>query len=70
MALGAFLLAFGVEFLAWAWIQSQNQLNYGGSEATMIMDVLWVVGLILSPVGAATLAYGVATSSMAGIQRT
>jgi hypothetical protein len=56
MVVGAVLLALGAEFLAWGWIMLLNQLNYG-HPAYLIAETIWGVGLILSPIGSAILAY-------------
>ncbi len=61
MAAGAVLLTLGAEFLAWGWIMLLNPLNYG-VPAYLIAEIIWIIGMILSPVGAGILVYGVAAA--------
>lgn len=60
MAVGAFLLVLGLDFLNWGWVQAANPLNFvnGCGLPCMIAEAIWFMGMIVSPVGAAVFAYG------------
>jgi len=66
MAIGALLIAVGLEFLLWGWIQASNPLNcqYGLSEGACQIEIsIWLVGMVLSPIGAAILAHGIGSKT-------